>query len=104
MTQHPQLAILGFGTMGQAICSGLVEASGYPAGLIHAVDVHPAAMKPRAEALGIRLSKEADGAVKAAEVVLLCVKPKELKGLLDGLTVAGALDHRPLLVSIAAGG
>ena len=103
MSQHPQLAILGFGTMGQAICSGLVEATGYPAGFIHAVDVHPAAMKARAEALGIRLSKEADGAVKAAEVVLLCVKPKELKGLLDGLMTSGALDHRPLLVSIAAG-
>ena len=45
MSHHPKLAIIGFGTMGQAICAGLVEASGYPASLIHAVDVHPAAMK-----------------------------------------------------------
>ncbi|MBK8572614.1 MAG: hypothetical protein IPN91_08195 [Holophagaceae bacterium] len=44
-SQHPWLAILGFGTMGQAISASLVEASGYPAGLIHAVDLHPAAGK-----------------------------------------------------------
>ena len=103
MSHHPKLAILGFGTMGQAICAGLVEASGYPAGLIHAVDIHPAASKARAETLGIRLSNAVEAAAKEAEVVLLCVKPKELKDLLSGLTAAGALDHKPLLVSIAAG-
>ncbi len=103
MTQHPKLAILGFGTMGQSISAGLVEASGYPATLIHAVDLHPAAMKARAEVLGIRLSAGVEAAAKAAEVVLLCVKPNEIKGLLAGLTAAGALEHRPLVVSIAAG-
>jgi len=100
---HPQLAILGFGTMGQAISAGLVEASGYPADHIQAADLHPAAGKARADALGIRLSSDAEAAAKAAEVLLLCVKPKELKGLLVGLTEAGALDHHPLVVSIAAG-
>ena len=29
MSRHPQLAILGFGTMGRAISEGLVEAGGY---------------------------------------------------------------------------
>jgi pyrroline-5-carboxylate reductase len=103
MTHHPKLAILGFGTMGQAICAGLVEASGYPAGHIQAADLHPAFAKARAEALGIQLTTDVEAVVKAAEVVLLCVKPKDLKGLLAGLTTAGALEHRPLVVSIAAG-
>lgn len=103
MSQHPQLAILGFGTMGQAISAGLVEASGYPADRIHAATRHPATSRARAEALGIVLSNEAATAVKASEVVLLCVKPKELKGLLSDLTASGALEHRPLVVSIAAG-
>src|SRR5512135_1048863 len=103
MTKHPHLAILGFGTMGQAISAGLVEASGYPADRIHAATRHPAAARARAEALGIQLSGDNLAAVKASEVVLLCVKPKELKGLLAGLAAAGALDHRPLVVSIAAG-
>ncbi|HJV47865.1 MAG TPA: pyrroline-5-carboxylate reductase [Geothrix sp.] len=103
MSQHPKLAIIGFGTMGQAICAGLVEASGYPAQRIQAADCHPAHAKARAEALGIGLSKDAEAAVKTAEVVLLCVKPKDLRDLLAGLTAAGALDHKPLVVSIAAG-
>jgi len=103
MSHHPKLAIIGFGTMGQAISAGLVEASGYPAERIHAATRHPASARTRAEALGIRLSNEIESAVKDAEVVLLCVKPKELKGLLAGLTEAGALEHRPLVVSIAAG-
>jgi len=103
MSRHPQLAILGFGTMGQAISAGLVEASGYPAKRIHAATPHPASSRARAEALGIALSDDANSAVRGAEVVLLCVKPKELKGLLAGLSASGALDHHPLVVSIAAG-
>jgi len=103
MSHHPQLAILGFGTMGQAISAGLVEASGYPTARIHAATRHPAAARARAEALGLVLSQDTAAAVRAAEVVLLCVKPRELKGLLSDLGAAGALDHRPLLISIAAG-
>lgn len=103
MNQHPQLAILGFGTMGQAISAGLVEASGYPAACIHAATRHPAVASARAEALGIALSQDTGAAVKAAEVVLLCVKPRELRGLLSDLATSGALDHRPLVISIAAG-
>ncbi|WLT32234.1 pyrroline-5-carboxylate reductase [Geothrix sp. PMB-07] len=103
MSQHPQLAIIGFGTMGQAISAGLVEASGYPAGRIHAATRHPHAARARAEALGLELTHDVDAAVRASEVVLLCVKPRELKGLLERLNATGALDHRPLVVSIAAG-
>ena len=103
MSRHPQLAILGFGTMGQAISAGLVEATGYPAGRIHAATRHPGAVRARAEALGIALSGDASEAVRRSGVVLLCVKPKELKGLLAGLSASGALDHHPLVVSIAAG-
>lgn len=103
MSLHPQLAILGFGTMGQAIAAGLVEASGYPAARIRAATRHPAASSARAEALGLALSGGASETVRGAEVVLLCVKPRELKGLLAGLSADGALEHRPLVVSIAAG-
>lgn len=103
MSLHPQLAILGFGTMGQAIAAGLVEASGYPAARIRAATRHPAASRARAEALGLALSGGASETVRGAEVVLLCVKPRELKGLLAGLSADGALEHRPLVVSIAAG-
>ena len=103
MSSHPCLAILGFGTMGQAISAGLVEASGFPPERLRIATRHPAACRPRAEALGLGVTSETAAAVRGAEMVLLCVKPRELKGLLEGLQAAGALDHRPVVVSIAAG-
>ncbi|NTV74291.1 MAG: hypothetical protein HGA66_08790, partial [Holophaga sp.] len=46
-----QLAVLGFGTMGQAITGGLVEAAGFPPGAIVATDKGKGA-RARAQALG----------------------------------------------------
>ncbi len=103
MSSHPCLAILGFGTMGQAISAGLVEASGFPPERLRIATRHPAACRPQAEALGLGVTSETAAAVRGAEMVLLCVKPRELKGLLEGLQAAGDLDHRPGVVSIAAG-
>jgi pyrroline-5-carboxylate reductase len=99
-----QLAVIGFGTMGQAISGGLVEAAGYPPERIVTSDKSkgPKA-KARAQAMGIRWAASAAEAAGSAEAVLLCVKPKDLGPLLDSLRAAGALDHKPLVVSIAAG-
>ena len=97
-----QLAVIGFGTMGQAISGGLVEAAGYPPEKIVAADKSRSA-KARAQAMGIGWAASAQEAVRQAEAVLLCVKPKDLGHLLETLRAAGALDHKPLVVSIAAG-
>jgi len=99
-----QLAVIGFGTMGQAISGGLVEAAGYPPEKIVASDKSKGAKaRARAAALGITFAPSAAQAVGKAEAVLLCVKPKDLGPLLDHLRGTGALDHHPLVVSIAAG-
>lgn len=102
MSTHPRLAILGFGTMGQALAAGLVTTGAHPADYLHAVDRHRGAGAP-ALALGVAFGTEAAEAARRSDLVLLCVKPKELAGLLAGLHASGALDHRPLVVSIAAG-
>ena len=99
-----QLAVIGFGTMGQAITGGLVEAAGYPPERILAcAKGRGQKAKARAQAMGIGWAASAAEAVRASQAVLLCVKPKDLGTLLDGLRAAGALDHHPLVVSIAAG-
>jgi len=99
-----QLAVIGFGTMGQAISGGLVEAAGYPPEKILTSDKGkgPKA-RARAQAMGIGWAASAVEAARQCEAVLLCVKPKDLGPLLETLTAAGALDHNPLVVSIAAG-
>jgi pyrroline-5-carboxylate reductase len=96
------LAVLGFGTMGQAICRGLVEAGGFPPERILTFGKGRGA-KAAAESLGIPWASSAAEAVRQSEAVLLCVKPKDLGALLDDLRESGALDHHPLVVSIAAG-
>ncbi len=96
------LAVIGFGTMGQAITGGLVEAAGFPPEGIVAAGKGKGA-KARAQALGVGWAATAAEAARQAEAVLLCVKPKDLGPLLEALAAAGALDHRPLVVSIAAG-
>ncbi len=101
---NDKLAVIGFGTMGQAITGGLVEAAGYPPERIVTSDkAKGPKARARAQALGIGWEAHPLEAVKQSQAVLLCVKPKDLGALLDGLRASGALDHKPLVVSIAAG-
>jgi pyrroline-5-carboxylate reductase len=64
-------------------------------------------MTPDAAALAASLDAvcAADNAeaCRAADVVLLCVKPGDIHGLLVSLVRAEALAHAPLVISIAAG-
>jgi len=103
MTAFPSVAVIGFGTMGQAISAGLVEAGGFPPECIHPADPNRKAVTPKAAALGVTMAESAVEAARASEVVLLCVKPKEMGPVLTELSKAGALEHHPLVISIAAG-
>jgi pyrroline-5-carboxylate reductase len=96
------LAVIGFGTMGQAITCGLVEAAGCPPSDILVCDKGRTA-KAHLQALGVGWVAQAAEAARESEALLLCVKPKDLGALLANLGKAGALDHHPLVVSIVAG-
>ena len=97
------LAVIGFGTMGQAIGGALVETGVYAPERIVAVNKGLGSGRERAQALGIAWAPKAADAARQADVLILCVKPKELNGLLEAMNAAGALAHRPLVISIAAG-
>lgn len=99
MTQR--LAILGFGTMGQAIAAGLIEGGRIPPEAIVASDKGKSA-KAKTQTMGVDQASAADAA-RQADTVLLAVKPRDLENLLAQLRESGALEHRPLIVSIAAG-
>ncbi|WP_005036975.1 pyrroline-5-carboxylate reductase [Holophaga foetida] len=103
MTAFPSVAVIGFGTMGQAISAGLVEAGGFPPERIHPADPNHMAVAPKAAAMGVTLADSPAEAAKASDVVLLCVKPKEIGPVLKELSKVGALNHHPLVISIAAG-
>jgi pyrroline-5-carboxylate reductase len=96
-----QLAILGAGNMAEAIARGILSAGVIPADRIIAADVSPERRDLFQSQLHIRTTANAAEAVAGADVVLLSVKPYQIKEVLGG--IAGALNPRTLVVSIAAG-
>jgi pyrroline-5-carboxylate reductase len=100
----PSIAILGFGTMGKALAAGLL-AGGITSRDNLRIGVrrpHPQGVSAKENGLGLptRINVEA---ARGAGTLVLCVKPMDVEGLLTQLREAGALDHHPLVISIAAG-
>ena len=103
-----RIALIGAGTMGNAIALGLARAGAFPAAELRVVNRHAMA----AEALAARITgaraTDASAACADADIVLLCVKPRDVAGVLAGLAADGALARdagiaAPLVISIAAG-
>jgi pyrroline-5-carboxylate reductase len=89
--------------MGSAIANGLGEAGVFPHASLTVVDVH----RDVAERLAGRVAGAAttplDVAVTDADIVLVCVKPKDVPEVLDVLARVRASGPLPLVLSIAAG-
>ena len=102
MSDQPSLALLGFGVMGQALAGGLLKTGLATRESLRVGVRRPQVSQPKAEALGLTLQGNLEAARGAAAIVL-CVKPKDVEGLLTQLREGGALDHHPLVISIAAG-
>lgn len=102
-----RLALVGAGTMGRAIAGGLAAAGAFPAAALAVVHGDGAARAAGAAALaagiaGARAVPAADG-LADADVVLVCVKPKDVAAVLAALAAVRAPGDMPLVVSIAAG-
>lgn len=94
------ITFLGAGNMATAIIRGLLKA-GTPADRITATVRRPERIAQLSEAHGIQVLTDNVRAAKAADVVVLSVKPQALDKLLK--EVAPAIDHTKLVVSVAAG-
>ncbi|MEV0971948.1 pyrroline-5-carboxylate reductase [Microtetraspora glauca] len=93
------IAILGTGKMGEALLSGLVRAGLRPSEIMVT-----ARREERAEALretyGVRVVSNAEAA-KAAETIILAVKPQDMGSLLAEIAPYVPADR--LVISVAAG-
>ncbi|TNE76939.1 MAG: pyrroline-5-carboxylate reductase [Gammaproteobacteria bacterium] len=96
----PNLTFIGGGNMATSLIGGLVE-KGYPANAITVTDPIEESRARLAQQFGVNTSDDNIAACSTAEVIILAVKPQVMKTVATGL--AGALDHQPLVVSIAAG-
>ena len=93
-----KIAFLGGGNMANALIGGLL-AKGFDARAISVIEVSPAA-RERLAAHRVRVSTAPDAATGGADVLVLAVKPQDLKRALASL---GAAMDGKLVISIAAG-
>ncbi len=99
MTERMKISFLGGGNMATALIGGLAE-RGFASADIQAVDLQADSRARLAERFGIRTAPAVDDEVLACDVVVLAVKPQQMKAAVAPLT--GRL-ARQVVVSIAAG-
>jgi pyrroline-5-carboxylate reductase len=93
--------IFGIGAMGGALLKGWLSSKMIPASRVAAVDVDAAKCKKMAAQFKIKAGSDAAWALKGARLILLAVKPQQMREL---LTRVGPLFPKDaLVVSIAAG-
>ena len=98
----PTTALLGFGTMGRALAAGLLAKGLATPKVLRVGARRPDAARVQAEPLDLT-ALHPEEAARDAQILVLAVKPRDVAGLLQRLREAGALDHHPLVISIAAG-
>ncbi len=96
------LAVIGAGTMGEAILRGILRAGRLTPAQIFASDVRPEVVRELASRHGIRTTTDAVEAARAATMALVCVKPNQMGPVLSNPAMQKALEGKPVM-SIAAG-
>jgi len=101
MNNKKSTVVLGFGAMGSALVKGWVKNHLVPASQITAVDIDSAKLKIKAVPLKIKTSTNPSLSLRKAALVLLAVKPQQMKQLL--IENGASIPVDTLVVSIAAG-
>lgn len=95
-----KLALIGAGKLGEGLLAGVLRSGFVPAGRVEATVAHG----PRAEALakkyGVKVHTENRRAVRGAELVIVALKPQQVKGFLR--ETRSVLRRDALIISAAA--
>jgi pyrroline-5-carboxylate reductase len=102
LADNQTLTVLGCGTMGEAIVRGLLHSGRLKASQIFATDRRAEVVTALREKHGIRATSSNVEACRAAEVVVVCVKPHEVGAVVSAPDTRAALEGK-LVISIAAG-
>jgi pyrroline-5-carboxylate reductase len=100
MDKIRRLAFIGGGNMATALISGLIK-RGIPADRFVVADPSQDQLNRLVRDYGIKVAADNAGAAREAEVVILAVKPQQLRSV--ALSLAPHLAGAPLVISVAAG-
>jgi pyrroline-5-carboxylate reductase len=95
-----KISFIGGGNMATALIAGLAGKVAQ-ASDIHVVDPNPEALERLRAQYGVTTAPDIGKAVAASDVIVLAVKPQQMRDV--ALRLQSQLDARPLLLSIAAG-
>jgi pyrroline-5-carboxylate reductase len=101
MNDIRRLAFIGGGNMASALISGLTK-RGLPAERLVVADPSQEALRRLVRDHGIAAAADNMDAVQGAQVVVLAVKPQQMRAVALGLAPQLSIS-RPLLISVAAG-
>jgi pyrroline-5-carboxylate reductase len=94
-----KIAFIGGGNMARALIGGLLQ-RGYAADQIRVVEIDAQARAQLSSQFAVRTAAAAGGEVESSDVVLLAVKPQQMRTVAEALR--GSLRDQ-LVISIAAG-
>ena len=101
MNNIRRLAFIGGGNMASALIGGLTR-RGLPASRVVVADPSQDQLNRLVREYGVTTAADNASAVQGAEVVVLAVKPQQMRAVATGLAPHMA-EARPLLISVAAG-
>jgi pyrroline-5-carboxylate reductase len=95
-----KLALIGAGKLGEALLSGILGSQLVPAGRVEATVAHQPRAHDLGEKYGLKAHTDNARAVAGADLVLICLKPQQVKGFLHD--VKKQLSKDALIISAAA--
>ena len=95
-----KIAFIGMGNMAGAIMQGLLN-SGVPASNISGTARTESKREHFSATFGIRMMDDNKEAVKASDIIVLCVKPAQMQDVINGFS--DIIQPNQLFVSVAAG-
>ncbi len=99
-SQVRKLALIGAGKLGEALLSGILSSQFVPQSRLFATAAHDPRVKFIRKKYGVHSGTDNVEAVKGADLVLICLKPQQIRSFLH--EVKAHLRKDVLLISVAA--